>query len=224
MSRSWPRLISLGLMPLLAVASGLIFFRNILLTFCLYHILVCLIVPSMHILRLKENIAEIFTPGGSPLQGLVWGAVSGALLFLVIFLFFLFTGPVFLSKENISGYLSSVGYDGRMFVRLAVYFIFFNSVVEELFWRGFIYGHFRKALGPGPSAAWVSFFFVQYHFLTVWLIFSPYAALLFTPFLFAASAFWCFLREKTGSVYGVIVSHLLADLAVMAVYYRLVLS
>jgi hypothetical protein len=42
MDKNLPRLISLGLMPLIAVASGLLVFKNMFLTFALYHIVVCI--------------------------------------------------------------------------------------------------------------------------------------------------------------------------------------
>jgi membrane protease YdiL (CAAX protease family) len=180
-------------------------------------------VPALYIIRSREKPVELLAAGKSNLKtGLSAGLITGIMFFLLIYLFFHFFGASFMSRENVNSFLGSIGYKKTMLIPLVLYFIFFNSVVEELFWRGFIYSYFRKNFGPILSGLWASFFFIQYHFLTIWLIFSPVAAFVFTPVLFGASVFWCSLRERLESVYAPIAGHLLADLAIIAVYYRFV--
>jgi uncharacterized protein len=223
-NKSWPRLMMLGLMPLAAVASGLLVFHNMYLTFSLYYVVVCIIVPVFHMMKAKESFSETLATGISGLkQAIITGAFAGIVFFAVIWLFFRFAGNLFLSPAHVTAYLESIGYKPQMFLRLLIIFVLFNSVIEEIFWRGFIYTHFRRDFGAAPSALWVSFFFIQYHFLTVWLILSPLAAFVFTPILFAVSFFWCTLREKQGNVYAAVISHLAADLALILVlsgYYK----
>jgi membrane protease YdiL (CAAX protease family) len=215
----------LGLMPLVAVAFGILGFKNMFAAFGLYHLLVCMAVPAAHIAKSGENPVLALAAGkNNPATSVRTGVISGMIFIVFIFIFFAIFGTHFLFRDRIADFLTSLGYSKSMLLPLAAYFIFFNSVVEELFWRGFYQSHVRRDFGPAFTGVWVSFFFIQYHFLTIWLLFSPLAAFVFTPVLFLVSYIWCGFREKYGNVYAPVIGHLCADFAVIVVFYRLTSS
>ncbi|MFI8714073.1 CPBP family intramembrane glutamic endopeptidase [Brevibacillus brevis] len=74
----------------------------------------------------------------------------------------------------------------------------------------------------GISQAILSFgsslFYSLYHFLSIIPLFSwPYNIAMILP-VFLAGMIWGYMRDKSNSLMGSIVSHILADSGIMAVY------
>ncbi len=191
--------------------------KNIFWTFLFYHGLVCLLVPFLA-LRRQAKLKTLGLKRGNARQSALIGLAAG----LVCAALVLVTGYCFAERlingEKIAGLLSSWGLSASKHPAFLMYFIVFNSLVEELFWRGYLWHEYSKLYRPLSASLLISFFFIQYHILTVSLLFPPGAVLLFIPLIFAASLGWCYLRHKLGNVYAVVVSHLLADAGVIAVY------
>ncbi|WP_343215034.1 CPBP family intramembrane glutamic endopeptidase [Evansella tamaricis] len=96
--------------------------------------------------------------------------------------------------------------------------IVINPILEEVYWRNFM---LKKQMGEWNrhSAIFITaFFYTLYHFLSILPMFQvPLNVAAVVP-VFAAGIFWGYLREKTGSIVGSIVSHALADMGIICVY------
>lgn len=215
--------ILISFLPLAAVSAGLILLRNLFWIFFLYHAVVCLGVPLVYFITRREKprvfSARTGITGGNAAQSLIAGLIAGAVFFTAIVFVFTRFRDSLIDAALIRNLLSSWKYGGGHAVLFILYFVFFNSVVEEIFWRGFLCGEYEW-LGKNRASLIVSFFFIQYHFLTIALLFSVQAAFALAPLLFIASVFWCLTRYWYGNIYAAVASHLAADLALMAVYIK----
>jgi hypothetical protein len=95
-----------------------------------------------------------------------------------------------------------------------------NSLVEEYYWRWFLYGRLREALGVWPSLAAASAAFALHHVVVTSQFFPQPWGVLMGLCVGVAGAVWCLMYERQGTVAGVWASHLVADLAVLSVGYR----
>ncbi len=210
-------LISISLLPLAAVAYGLLVAKSIFLTFLLYHGMVCLLVPFLA-LRREAKPEALGLKGGNAKRSAVIGLGAGLVCAALVLVAGYYFADRLINGEKIAGLLSGWGLSAPKHPAFLIYFVAFNSLVEELFWRGYLWHEYNKVYRPLSVSLFISFFFIQYHILTVSLLFPPGAVLLFIPLIFAASLGWCYLRHKLGNVHAVVVSHLLADAGVIAVY------
>ena len=94
-----------------------------------------------------------------------------------------------------------------------------NSLVEEYYWRWFLYGRLRGFLGVWPALLLASGAFALHHVVVTSQFFPQPWGVLMGLCVGVAGAAWCLLYERQGTVAGVWVSHLVADLAVLSVGY-----
>lgn len=220
------RTIIISFLPLIFVYFGLTIIKNMVITFIFYHIIVCLLLPLMDycfFYRKSASLHEILGLGRIDKRSILTGVLLGIAYFGSIILIFYCFKKTLLDKFHIDTALSAIGFSKKYFFLLAVYFIFFNSIVEELFWRGYLYYQYGKKIRIPFSSVVISFFFIQYHFITIGIIFSFQVALIFIPVLFIVSIIWCYLRHINSNIYAAIISHFMADLALIVVYYMNIL-
>lgn len=221
-------LLLITLLPIIVVATSLIFFHSMIAAFVTYHLFICLLLPAVYLKthrQKKESLSAILGLSlGKHKQSILTGILLGLVSFTVMLFFFTSLQNILFSKAHITSLLSSWGYNKVYFLPLALYFIFFNAVVEEIFWRGFLYTYYKKAWGSSMASIIIALCFIQYHFVTIWLLFSLQAALALVVVLFVVNLLWNYLRERFGNIYASILWHLFADLAIMWVYYFFIYS
>lgn len=108
------------------------------------------------------------------------------------------------------------------YILLVCYWIFINSLIEEYFWRGFIFLKLKKILSPLLSSTLVSFFFCLHHFLALNLYFPITLTWIATGGIFFGSLFWCYLCHQSQSIIPGFISHIGADLIIFSIGYRLI--
>jgi membrane protease YdiL (CAAX protease family) len=211
----------LSLMGPLAIFIGLIVLKNAYWTFFLYHGLVCIGIPITDLWILKRakpgEIKRILAL--SCQEKAVKTGVGLGILFLtaIIAFFYIFksqTIHIRQLQELMLGW--KIKKDDVLFLLFVM--IFANSVLEEIFWRGYIFNRFMKYLDARRVILITSLFYASYHFITTMNLFSRAIGILFTLVIFMAGLFWGFLRHKFDSILTPIISHLMADLAIMIIY------
>jgi membrane protease YdiL (CAAX protease family) len=110
--------------------------------------------------------------------------------------------------------------DKKSILWLVPVMVIANSVVEEIYWRGYVFLKLKETVKPLTAVVLSSLFYASYHLLTTGALFSFNYALLCTAAIFTAGFFWAFIRLKTNSIWFPIITHLFADLGVMLVYIR----
>jgi membrane protease YdiL (CAAX protease family) len=110
------------------------------------------------------------------------------------------------------------------FLALALFYSLIHTLLEEYYWRWFVFGGLRKFFGFPAALIAASLGFTAHHVLVVasyigWS--SPWNVPLAVG-VAAAGAYWAWLYERSGSLASPWLSHVLVDLAVFRVGFEIV--
>jgi uncharacterized protein len=211
----------LALLGPVAIFVGLILFKNVFITFLLFHGLVCLGIPFINLFvikkldfqALKKSIGFI-----KNVDAIKIGLLSGVISLITIILFFLLFKNSVININEITTLLSSWNIKKNHILLLLFIMIFANSVVEEIYWRGYIFSRMQNNFNALNTIIISSLFYASYHFITTANLFSIPIGVFFTIIIYCAGLFWGWLKNKYESLYAPIISHFLADLAIMIIY------
>lgn len=98
---------------------------------------------------------------------------------------------------------------------------FIHSAIEEYYWRWFVFGTLRRLMSRRPAAVLAGLAFASHHFVILGQYFSPAWTVLLGAGVAAGGTAWCLLFERQRTLVGVWCSHVLVDLAVLWVGYRM---
>jgi membrane protease YdiL (CAAX protease family) len=108
-------------------------------------------------------------------------------------------------------------------VRYAVLGVFIaaaHSLLEEYYWRWFVFGHLRRLMRQMPAIVLSSLAFMAHHMIVL-NVYLPgkfwTAALPFSLAIAAGGAVWAWLYERSGSVWSPWLSHLLIDSGIFVI-------
>jgi membrane protease YdiL (CAAX protease family) len=113
------------------------------------------------------------------------------------------------------------------FLALAAFYSVFHSLLEEYYWRWFVFGWLKRHVRLGTALVLASLAFMAHH-LIVLAVYFPGAQQFFTLALplglgvAIGGGVWCWLYHQTGSLYAAWISHLLIDAALMWIGWDLV--
>jgi CAAX protease family protein len=143
-----------------------------------------------------------------------------------LFHFVLAGSPTFLAAtEPIRAKVTGFGIDSvTKYVALAGFYSLAHSFLEEYYWRWFVFGQLRRLVPLWPAIVVSSLGFMAHHVLVLSLYFGwwTWPTLLFSASVAVGGAFWAWLFDRTGSLLGPWLSHLLVDAGVFFVGYELV--
>jgi membrane protease YdiL (CAAX protease family) len=102
-----------------------------------------------------------------------------------------------------------------------------HSLLEEYYWRWFVFGWMRRQMPWIPAATIASLGFMAHHVVVLSYYLPGYFWLGVVPFSLcvAVGGFaWCWLYHRTGNLYAAWLSHFLVDAAIMVVGWDMVNS
>jgi len=217
-----PALILL-LLPAVAVFTGLILLNSIFATYILFYGMVCVIVPLLdRIVIHRQTLREFLRYIGfvNIRKSLLPGLLIGGVFLAAIYLFFMIFSRQLIDTSAMTTALNRWNLDsGNLFVFLFM-MIVGNSILEEIYWRGYIFSRLRKLTGPGNTVILTALFYTSYHLITTVTLFSLVQGLLLSSAIFLVGVFWAYLRIKYESIIPAVISHLLADLGLMLIYLK----
>jgi len=157
--------------------------------------------------------------------GLLFGlavAVAGWLVFRYV----LTGSPMFVAaSEQIRAKVASFGIDSvTKYVALGVFYSLAHSFLEEYYWRWFVFGQLRRLVPLWPAIVVSSLGFMAHHVLVLSLFFGwwTWPTLLFSASVAVGGAFWAWLYDRTGSLLGPWLSHLVVDAGIFLIGFELV--
>ena len=195
------------LVPYVAVLIGLYVLKNAWIAIGLYHfgITVCLITGDRNCL-LKRVCA-----GWNSIIAAV-GIVMSVMIFPIIFFFW---GHMQLESIPLKSALANFGLHGTSWFFFMIYFSTVLPFLEELYWRGYLENN-RKYF------SWTDFAFAGYHILVLaWFIKLPWLVIAFIV-LTVAAYIWRYLASKLEGLVVPLLSHIVADVSIIAVTYILI--
>jgi membrane protease YdiL (CAAX protease family) len=114
------------------------------------------------------------------------------------------------------------GFSGSSEVWLILILLIVNPILEEVYWRGYMYKKVRSQGKAFTAILITAVFYTLYHLLSVFHIFQGWFGVVAVLPVLIAGVLWGGIREKTGSVTGSIISHALSDLGIVCVYWFIV--
>jgi len=108
------------------------------------------------------------------------------------------------------------------YLGLAAFLAMGHSLLEEYYWRWFVFGRLRKFLPLPLAIAMSSLAFMAHHVIVLGRFFPNdfwKAAVPFSLGIAVGGAFWAWLFNRSGSIYSPWLSHLLVDTAILAIGY-----
>ncbi len=211
------------LLPAVAVFTGLILLNSIFATYILFYGVVCIAVPLLdrvvfHRQTLREFLRYISFVNTR--KSLLPGLITGGVFLSAIFLFFVIFSRQLIDTSTMTSALDRWNLDsGNLFVFLFM-MIVGNSILEEIYWRGYIFARLKKLTSPGNTVVLTALFYTSYHLITTVTLFSAAQGLLMSSAIFLVGIFWAYLRIRYESIIPAIASHLLADLGLMLIYLK----
>jgi membrane protease YdiL (CAAX protease family) len=110
------------------------------------------------------------------------------------------------------------------FITLGVFYSLIHSLLEEYYWRWFVFGQLRKLVRFWPAVAVSSLGFMAHHVIVIGAYFgiASLETWLISFSVAIGGAFWAWLYHRSGSLVGPWLSHLLVDTAIFAIGYEIV--
>ncbi len=112
------------------------------------------------------------------------------------------------------------------FALLGLFYSLAHSLLEEYYWRWFVYGRLRGVVGEVTALVVSSLGFTLHHVLVLGTYFwhSPLVTAALSLSIFVGGVFWAWLYRRSGSLLGPWIGHLLVDAGIFAVGYRMLFS
>ncbi|MCK4807528.1 MAG: CPBP family intramembrane metalloprotease [Candidatus Aegiribacteria sp.] len=211
------------LLPSIAVFTGLVVLNSIFATYILFYGVVCVAVPLFdRVVSHRQTMSEFFRYIGfvNTRKSLLPGLLVGVTFLVAICLFFMVFSRQLIDTSSMTETLNRWDLDsGNLFVFLFM-MIVGNSILEEIYWRGYVFSRLKELTGPRNTILLTALFYTSYHLITTITLFSVADGLLLSASIFLVGAFWACLRIKYKSIIPAVISHLLADLGLMLIYLK----
>ena len=199
---------------------------------------------------LGEHATSRFVYGGAKLFTLVWPVLCIFLLFrtgfpnlnlrskkhtraLPLGLFsgiLIVTAMLFLMKTPVGG----VVIDGAENIRkkteqlgvmdhywhFSIALSILHSLLEEYYWRWFVYGSLRKLFGVLTAIVLAGIFFAAHHLVVLTQFFSLQWAFFFSSAVAIGGMIWSLMFEKQQTLMGAWISHMLVDFGIFIIGYQ----
>ncbi|MGD8190083.1 CPBP family intramembrane glutamic endopeptidase [Brevibacillus ginsengisoli] len=208
-----------GLLAFLAVYCGLFVFRSLIVTFVLFHLLVCFGIPIFHGIwegRLKTNLRDLGVSRPELLKdSLVAGIGSGAVLMFGVIAGFYLILQAGVDPNWIRLVLIQWGLTRNWFWIFVMYMIIGNSFMEELMWRGFLLERLQRIVSLTGARAISSFFYASYHVLVGVVLFGWKWGFIVALLAWVLGMFWSLLVGRYASLLSSWLSHMMVDVGIM---------
>lgn len=190
--------------------------------------LIQFVFPAVWVIRVQRTRTSWSRPRPSDLG---WGAVLGFLLLAAALGLYqvraihdaLFSEAVVAAIRN---KFAGIGMGSLpRFAAVAVFYCLVHSLLEEYYWRWFVFGQLRHLTSLPAAIALSSAGFMAHHVCIVSVFFGWFSAASIVLSLAVAigGAIWAWFYERTQSLFGPWISHALVDAAIFIVGYDLVM-
>ena len=208
----------------LAVILGLIIFKNIVLTYILLYAGVCVLMPLIDILLIRK-ISLSAIPGmlgfREPAPSVRIGFLLGLFSFTVIFSFFYTQQNTIVDTVRLNSTLADWKLGSIDPALFHFVMILANSVLEEVFWRGYMFHRYMSNTTPLLTIQFTTLFYCSYHLITTFALFRTVPAVILMAAIYAAGLFWGYMRVRYNSIYVPLISHIMADMGIMLAYMKI---
>jgi hypothetical protein len=163
------------------------------------------------------------------LPGLASGALAAGIVLATWAVMIRDTAAGAALRAPLASRLREIGASGPLsFLALALFLSFAHSLLEEYYWRWFVFGRLERAAGFAVALAVGSMGFAGHHAVVLWYYLGsgprPELVWLYSAGVAAGGALWGWLYHRHGSLLPGWISHVMADLAIMWVGYAMAIA
>jgi uncharacterized protein len=171
----------------------------------------------------RANLGGLRPSFRSVALGVTFGLLAAAAI-LVVYLGFLRGSDLFektpaLVRQKVSDFGAA---SPARFIFLSVFLAGIHSLLEEYYWRWFVFGELQRIVPIWLAIFFSSLAFMGHHVIVLGIYFPARVLTAAIPFSLAVAfggGVWAWLYHRTGSIYSPWLSHLIVDTALMAVGY-----
>jgi membrane protease YdiL (CAAX protease family) len=182
--------------------------------------------PAVWVLGVERTRPRWRRPSPAGLApGLAFGAAVAAGILSAYFLWLSPGGYLGSASQAVARKIHGFGVQGlAAYVVLAAFYCGAHSLLEEYYWRWFVFGQLRRLI-PWRAAALVSGIgFAGHHVLVLLVYFQWPAAVAGSLAVMAGGVVWAWIYQRSGSLWGPWLSHLLVDTAIFTVGYHMTMG
>ncbi len=161
----------------------------------------------------------------SMIPGLAFGVLAALLGLLAYFGYFKTSPSLQRAPELIGGKVNDMGLTTpEVYFAFAVFLSLPHSLLEEYYWRWFVFGELRRVMATSGAIVLSSVAFMAHHVIVIhqFLHGSWVVTLFFSLCVALGGGVWAWLYHRYRSLYGPWISHLLVDCGIMYIGYDLI--
>ncbi len=133
-------------------------------------------------------------------------------------------GELQAAADEIRTKVIELGVDSLVgYLALGIFYSLVHSLLEEYYWRWYVFGRLRRYVSVNWAILLSSIAFASHHVIlltTYFGWFSPWTWF-FSVSVAVGGAFWAWLYQRSGSLYGPWISHLLIDAAIFLIGFQM---
>jgi membrane protease YdiL (CAAX protease family) len=153
--------------------------------------------------------------------GLVFGMLIVTLMLGVYFVALRHSPLMAGTPQQIRHKLGQLGMDTRArYLALAAFIVITHSLLEEYYWRWFVFGQLCRVVRLSASVVLSSLAFTAHHVIILYVFLPGHFWTLAAPFslaIAAGGAVWAWMYSRAGTLYPSWLSHLLVDAAIFVI-------
>ena len=182
--------------------------------------------PLFWVLWVLRRRVRIGYQGAGVLPGALFGILAGCGIYLLYRWWLLpgdsLVGPIEVMRAKVVG----IGIDTQMkFALLGVGYSAVHSLLEEYYWRWFVFRQLKSLTSFGPAVMISSLGFMAHHVIVIGHYFGYFTLVtwLFSLAVAIGGAVWAWLYHRSGSLLGPWLSHLCVDVAIFTIGYEMMM-
>lgn len=184
--------------------------------------------PIVWVVAVQRGSATLRPRSGQGIGlGLAFGALVAAAMFGLYYAVLRGSPLIDGALPEIRDKVADFGIDRVWkYAALGLFYSLCHSLLEEYYWRWFVFGQLRRLTTLRAAITVSSLGFMAHHILVLgkFFGFANPATYLLSSCIAVGGAVWAWLYDRSGSLVGPWLSHLLVDAAIFAIGYDLVRS
>lgn len=184
--------------------------------------------PVVWVCLLQRDRQQLHRPSRwSLIFGSLFGFAAAAAMAVLYFAILLPSGDLTEPIAAVRAKVASFGVSSpAVYLLVAVFYSAIHSLLEEYYWRWFVFGQLSSQCRQPTAIALSSIGFAAHHVLVLQLYFGWLSPLtwLFTLAIVIGGAFWAWLYRTSNSLAAPWISHAIIDAAIFAIGYQMLRS
>ena len=129
------------------------------------------------------------------------------------------------SADDVAGRVMKIGITGPgRYVMVSVLLAGLHSLVEEFFWRWYVFGRLHRTVPHSLAYLLANLGFAGHHYVVLSCYFSAIGTFAFGTSVGLGGVLWCWLYRRQRTLAGCWFSHALVDAVIFCIGYRLVFA